>query len=760
MDTTQFRKAYTDYRKVEASVLSAQSDQWNLHAQRFANSIDLATIKRPVFRIPYALPQPVNTMETKKLYPKGVSALMPLSSTFTVNPTAGTERLFLDQWHQGLGLPTVQDDKAIENFKITSKHQFVENFKSVMENTRAPDPYKNEEATRIINLCRNFLAAIPTSKSKGPLLNISKEVYDKLVLVNAQLTREALTAIFDIISRITNKRDDGKLDERIKKEYSTGVAERKTDILTQQNEQIAARGGVKVPKSSTESNPVENNPAIGIIPNQGDPINQNISSTPPNADTFDKAPIGPGVKVDGSPGLPPPPPDANPVIDPNNIPAEPPEPAKPLVPITNEETLQAVKMVNKEAVDVITLNDLNAMKANFTRATDLIENAYTAANDGSNIRNVSATYAITDSAMPRGQPNQSQQAYVQQLKTITDKIQKEQEMNMMIQKYMSEGLTDVQARAKVNEDVKRSRETKPTVDQAASAILHNTENQAREVNANNTVINAMNTTSPLPITQIPVTPANPITNTNTQQNETAVPPTETEGPPVEPPGNIVVDEVETGEEVKTGEETKTGTDLPPLPDSPLAIPLIAQPFPSQIAPIYKFYLYKAKDKNLSAKEFAQGLYKDLGATADQVKDAADDVRINDPSIHSIAYVKPLKLKSLIEMLANKKFFELDIPDTTDPTGFNFIQDGINTSKFVKNVPELKDIREAVIRVIGLGKPKRARSQSHDGKKVTYAPGYKSKKQRKNERVAKIAKIGKGMEEEMRKAYKENVQAGY
>lgn len=745
MDTTQFRKAYTDYRKVEASVLSAQSSQWTLHAERFANAIDLATIKRPVFRIPYALPAPVNTMETKKLYPKRVSNLMPLSSTFTVNPTASTERLFLDQWHQGLGLPTVQDDKAIENFKIVNKRQFVDNFQSVMESTRSEDRYKNEEATKIIALCRNFLAAIPSSKSKGPLLSISQEVYDKLVLVNAQLTRESMTAIYDIISQITNKKDTGKLDERIKKEVTVGVATQKTAQITKQNQQITARGGVKFPEEFTDDAKIEN--AIPTIPNQGAKV-----PTPNN-------PVigNPGTNVALQPTVGVPKADANPAIDPNAlgpdpaaIPPEPPIPPQPLVPITNEVHLQDVNMIDKNEVSVITLNDLNAMKANFMKASDLLENAYTASNNGANLRNVSATYAIADTALPRGLPNQSQTAYVQHLKTITDKIQQEQEMNLLIQKYMTEGLTDVQARAKVNEFIKKQRETKPTVDKAAAAILNNTENQAREVNANNTQLNVINTTSPLPITSIPTSPTNPIANTNTQQVDTAKPP---DNPEIKDLDELIEGEKE--EETKVDETGDTGTTTGTTgttTETTSEQSKLYQPFSKQIDDLVVFY---STNSELSAKDFGVGVYKKLGATQEEIDNAEQNLKPEGVNNHSFAYIKPSKMKGTMKFLMSKGFFKLNIPKDLDATTFNFKADGINNEKFIKNVPDLTDFRGEVLKAIGLGKPigsgkKRARSESA----VKYAPGYKSKKQRKNERVGKR---GYGMEEEMRKAAAQNLK---
>ena len=286
MDTEQFRKAYTDYRKVEASVLSAQSSQWTLHAERFANSIDLATVKRPVFHVPYAGFAPVNTMETKKLYPKQVSKLMPLSSTFTVNPTEGTERLFLDQWHQGLGLPTIMDDKAVENFKITQKRQFVDNFRSVMENTRT-EQFKNADGEKIIALCRNFLAAIGTSNSKGPLLRISQEVYDNLVKVNQQLSPQTLTAIYDAIQQITNKKDSGKLDIRIHKEQSATRKDQASPVEQGSVQQTKKSGGALTDRSAAAVQA-----SIPKIPNQGAPVKVDGVQTGPG----DRPPVQP---VDG-----------------------------------------------------------------------------------------------------------------------------------------------------------------------------------------------------------------------------------------------------------------------------------------------------------------------------------------------------------------------------------------------------------------------------------------------------------------------------
>jgi len=396
MDTNAFRKAYTDYRKVEASVLSAQSSQWLKYAERSANSIDIATVKRPTFHIPYAGFAPVDTMETKKLYPARVSNLMPLSSTFTVNPTAGTERLFLDQWHQGLGLPNMQDDKAIENFKLMQKREYVDNYRSIMEGTRS-STYEDEAGKQILALSRNFLAAIPNSNSRGPLLRTSKEVYDKLVLASSKLSPQSLTAIFDTIERITNRKDSGALDLRIQKAQASAPKDsRPADQIRRENEVrttgippgqiqrenevnqlvpgLAGKGGALTDrvlpsktapgKDAATSTPSTENTTPPTIPNQGQKVTVDGKVPDPN-ERPTTAPPTSSKQQTVNPYM------AGPSASPTDPAAAPPTlqaPPVPLVPITNEPSLSKVGFVDKDDAKPATLNDFLTMKSNFTKA--------------------------------------------------------------------------------------------------------------------------------------------------------------------------------------------------------------------------------------------------------------------------------------------------------------------------------------------------------------------------------------------------------
>jgi uncharacterized protein YoaH (UPF0181 family) len=743
MDTEAFRKAYTDYRKVEASVLSAQSSQWTLHAERSANCIDLATVKRPIWHVPYAGFAPVDTMETKKLYPKKVSNLMPLSSTFTVDPTAGTERLFLDQWHQGLGLPNIMDDKAIDSFKLMSKRNYIDNYRSIMENTRSSE-FQDQDGKEIIALCRNFLSAIGASNSRGPLLRISKQVYDKLVLVNAKLSPQVLTAIYDTIEKITNKKNNGNLDLRIEKEQAIkGELQLVGDTLVRKGGALTDRAA---PSTTTTTKPTgtttgttttttkTTNPPT--IPNQGDKVAvdgevTDVTDRPGLPTSSAQTVVNPYQATSSAPAVAPPPVAA---------------PAVPLVPITKTASLTNVGLIDKDDAKPVTLNDLLAMKSNFTKSRDLIENAYTAANHGANIQSSTSTYSITDAAIPRGAtPTASQTAYIQKLDTDQKKAEAELAMNMQIQKLMTQGMTDKQARDKVAADVKASRESKPTVDEAAAAILSNTETQAKQVNANNTALSATTTLSPLPITNVPATPANPAQQVPGQQMETEKPmemkdaATVAQNPPDIPnaPAPASAPAAAPAPAAAVEEEDLAENDLGNIEvdnESVEGEETFYKSFQETLDSILSVW-----DPKLTAKDFARKVYEVLQGD-DKFEDAWNNNKIPDGiKANSFLYVLPRNMYSVFERFEKTGFINVlrNAPKELNDKLFKFVKEGIPAyQKFISATSEGEKDFKVKGSVLGEGKPKRARSTSSTPKKrakVSYAPGYKSKKQRKLDR---------------------------
>lgn len=731
MDTEAFRKAYTDYRKVEASVLSAQSKQWTMHAERSANSIDLATIKRPMWHVPYAGFAPVNTMETKKLYPKKVSGLMPLSSSYTVNPTESTERLFLDQWHQGLGLPMAQDDKALFAFKVGQKRQFIDNFRSVMENTRVEE-FKNVDGNRILGLCRNFFGAIQSSKTRGPLLKIANEVYDQLVLNNAKLSPQSITPIYEQIDKITNKKNSGKLDIRLEQERQGLPKEQASPVQPpSQPPTSQAVGGAQntpasknpyAPSSASSSNPypqLDKEPTVGVIKNQGQPVEPSKTSTP-------SAPPAPGAAA--APGATPP-----------GIPAQAvaavTTPPVPLVPVTNDPLVQDTGL-KKEDTKPLTLTDLLTMQSLFQKSQALLENAYIASSQGVNITMPSGSYSTTDSVMPRGPPTGSQRAYVEQLNATTQKIQSDNAQNTQIQTYMSQGMSDKQAREKVAEDTRKSREQAPAPEGAAASIVNNMEEQARQVNTNNAQLLLDNVKSPLPVTTIPPTPTQPPPQaTPGQQVSTEVPPVEEEDETPTPPAPVTLPPVQQ-QPVVPPQNTNPLFKPPPPQVGETAGPKVTiySDFKDQIPKLKALW---TTGKDLKALEYANEAYKTFGAKAPEngQKDGA-------VSKHSFFFQNKSAMYSTYDKLNKIGFFDVKLPDNLPAETFQFIAKGFTGSNFVRNwpkdqVPGMDTYRqsEGVKQLVGMGKRARSRSPSNKPKrsKVSYAPGYKSKKERKLQR---------------------------
>jgi len=262
-DTERFRKVYAGLRKVEAETLSSQYRLWDQFANRHINAIDVATIKRQKWTTTTEI-TPVDSMQSKKLYPKTVDDLNPLESTFTVKPNEGTTRLFLDQWRQGLGLPTRDDDVAIEQFKQARKRQAIENFKSIASQTRTSE-YKLKEGNEIIGLAKNLYGAILSQTSSGPLMRISQALYDKLLMHADSLQPIFFREMKNILNAITNTANTGRLDLRIIQAFKEVGSNPPPNVRTQSVTPI-----ISIEKPTATAGTQTQTPASGI-PSESSP---------------------------------------------------------------------------------------------------------------------------------------------------------------------------------------------------------------------------------------------------------------------------------------------------------------------------------------------------------------------------------------------------------------------------------------------------------------------------------------------------------
>lgn len=725
MDTTTFRKAFSDYRKVEASVLSAQSNQWILHAERSANSIDLATIKQPKWHVPYAGFAPVRTMETKKLYPQRVSDLMPFSSTYTVNPTMGTERLFLDQWHQGLGLPTRQDDQAIRAFAIENKREFIDSVRSLMENQRIEE-YKEVEGNRILGLARNFFGAISGSKTRGALYTIANEVYNQLVLYNSKIAPESLKSIYDMIEKITNDKNSGRLDIRIQQAIEDLPKHQQSPV-----QEASAKGGAD---PTDTSHPLDNLPTTTTAPSTTDTNLVPSGTTPGTSTTGTTGTTGttttgtttgttgttgttttpaPGSNPTGTTGTivpaktptfdgPKPPGQDGLKTAENTVPGE-------LKPITNDPMV-VVPGDLRDDVKLLTLQDLQTFKDIFIRSRSLIENAYRS--NENKVLNPSSTYPIADTSISRPIPTGSQKAYVEAMNALTLKTQKENDKNMKIQEYMTKGMTDVQAREQVAKDALKTAQTAgPT--EAAAALQRNMEEQARQVNVNNTQLVTNNIKSPLPLPPGPPQPPPPITT----------PPIT--DPITQPP--VLIPEVPT--DTKTVENQNNQQVVVPVPPAPVVT--IYSDFKDQFSVLKGLWVL---GKTFSAYDFSQYIYKQLGSEPPDA-DAYEGVKSN-----SFFYQKKTVMYSTMDTLMRIGFFDVPLPPDLPDKSFTFTRSGFTPKSFVTNwgfkvFAPMDDYRlqKGVVELQGMGRGTKRTSEGCGRSKISFAPGYKPKKLRKLER---------------------------
>jgi hypothetical protein len=171
----------------------------------------------------------VDTPSTQKIYPKQLSKLSPFESNYTVDPTAGTTSLFMDQWHNGLGLPTRDDDEAIEGFRMIKKSQFLDNQTAILE-SKAPE-LRYLKGNKILEMCKDLFNFSMSETSGDRLLEKSKSIFSELSRHISFLFPQSLRAIYEELDKITNEKQSGRLDVRLFN-LLPGTQKAKRDILS------------------------------------------------------------------------------------------------------------------------------------------------------------------------------------------------------------------------------------------------------------------------------------------------------------------------------------------------------------------------------------------------------------------------------------------------------------------------------------------------------------------------------------------------
>jgi hypothetical protein len=227
-DTQRFRNAYSDFRRTESSTLSSQYDLWDISARRSSIALQIANVKRPEYRAVTRIGI-VDTPSTQKIYPKQLSKLSPFESNYTIDPTAGTTSLFMDQWHNGLGLPTRDDDEAIEGFRMIKKSQFLDNQTAILE-SKAPE-LRYLKGNKILEMCKDLFNFAMSETSGDRLLEKSKSIFSELSRHISFLFPQSLRAIYEELDKITNEKQSGRLDVRLFN-LLPGTQKAKRDILS------------------------------------------------------------------------------------------------------------------------------------------------------------------------------------------------------------------------------------------------------------------------------------------------------------------------------------------------------------------------------------------------------------------------------------------------------------------------------------------------------------------------------------------------
>ena len=448
MDTDQFRKVYSDYRKAEAKTISAQYSEWAKHSRQLINAIDIATVKRPTWSIKTEI-VPVDSLESKKLYPKSVDDLNPLDSTFTVKPNEGTTHLFLDQWRQGLGLPTRSDDVAIEQFKQARKRNWIEGFKALSTQARSSE-FKLKEGNEIIGLAKNLFGAVASSKSAGPLQRIAQEIYDKLLRHGEFLQPGTYLPLKQILEAITNEKNTGRLDIRIlqafrEKGQLPPPNTKETNAVEIPAAAIAAQSGIPpdpnagpaaplppapvaaVPPPVAPATPTSTKSTVTGTPNStnvtgvssivGSPVGtqtSGVSVTPPSSvaaakstDSSINSSVGSGI---GDPNVPTPP-------------AGPPQEAA-IVPLSNDDMFGLISTSTESPAGAmpITPSQLIGVRDTIKKCQDIVANGLAKAGPGG-VGSISGSYPINSvwSQVAKGSP-MDQTVSLQQYNALQDAL--------------------------------------------------------------------------------------------------------------------------------------------------------------------------------------------------------------------------------------------------------------------------------------------------------------------------------------------------
>jgi len=227
-DTQRFRNAYSDFRRTESSTLSSQYDLWDHSARRSSAALSIANVKQPQYRAVSRIGI-VDTPETARLHPHRLSKLSPFVSNYTVDPTSGTTSLFMNQWHNGLGLPTRADDEAIEGFRMIKKSQFIDNQTAILE-SKAPE-LRYIKGNKILEMCKDLFSSTASETSGDLLLVKSKSIFAELSRHIAFLFPQSLRAIYEELDKITNSKQSGRLDVRLFT-LLPGTQKVKRDLLT------------------------------------------------------------------------------------------------------------------------------------------------------------------------------------------------------------------------------------------------------------------------------------------------------------------------------------------------------------------------------------------------------------------------------------------------------------------------------------------------------------------------------------------------
>ena len=508
MDTNQFRNAYSQFRKVESEVKSAQGLLWQEHSRQSINAIDIATVKRQQWRAVTVI-EPVRTLESKKLYPRTVEDLNPLESTFTVKPNAGTTRLFLDQWRQGLGLPTRDDDIAIQQFQFARKRQLIDNFKAVATQVRNPE-FRNAAGNKIVGLAKNLYGAVGSSNSMGALTRISRELFDA-ILMNADFIQpQALRTTKTILLMVTNPQGSGRLDVRITRAAKElGVAEPTVAPLVEKSApppagdvELNAAQGPTV--ASTATVPATTAATPGTASN-GTQVASTPTTTPASTTVTDQGSPAPA----GTTGTP-----TGGAISSTKV----------SFPVMNDDPIQFIDPEITVNTIPLTLRQLSELRDGVNRSISLLDNAIAKAPEQMAIL-PSNSYPISTSVVPMGALDPSSQNY-----TLTQFVKYQDAMNQQNDKKMKTMGTIAATQQQLSKGQPQS--------VAAQALQDQKSLVGRQVADNNAALATLTTESQL---QTQANEAAGPAGTTPETGPTSQTGVSTEGSMTQPEDHVVID---------------------------------------------------------------------------------------------------------------------------------------------------------------------------------------------------------------------------